>query len=345
MVHDVGEKKRLKVDDDTLLLDAEKPDGCTGKCNMMWSLRNPKWIPEYYKTDWRFAHPEKVGDWSINERDFDKVLGKGKVTNATLSRYSYGGMGCNDPLMLDLLFMRHHVLGWVHCVHRKNTGSSKAKHSYVYPWEVSERFMGDMDRVVVPCQHLQLFFEILMGKTLLPYESVRFGYVDFSKKITHYYVERVKTRTKHPLPTWDSEDCESLRPYWDTDIIVSYFAEGDEQLHLKRDYMGPAGVKETTHYITSLRGAFTPAMFLGCNYIAICQRPYKENAEFTKRLQRALEKRVPADTQILVKKTSTEGRRGRDTPDQSWILQQWSHTWTNLSASDSSDTEGSWGSV
>jgi hypothetical protein len=248
-----------------------------------------------------------------------------------VSKNSNEGAGCNCLLKESCGdHILYHVLGWVDCVCRTRTG--KEKHKYMYPSAVTMEYMKTLVRVIVPCPHLQLYFQIMMGRTLLPRETVRFGFVNFSRKITHYFVDRVETRTDSPLPTWDLEDIPSLLPFWDKEIVVTYYTRDGEYRRpkVRYDTMGDVGVKETTMVVTSIKDGFTPAMFLGCSYLEICE--FSDSAEFVCRLRVALLRRMPNHVDVRVKVASCDGHRYH-------VLQQWSLLQNNESGEDKSDEE------
>jgi hypothetical protein len=326
-------------DGDSLrLVDVEKPFSWTRKCNIMWDLRNSKWIPEFNKADVRFAHPAKNDHIPFTTAKFHEMAKRHwNVTKEPLWWVSKEGLGCNGVLVdCYFNFMMYHVLGWVDCVRRVD---GKEEHEYMYPSGVTTEYMKTLLRVIVPCHHLQLYFQVMMGQTLLPRETVRFGFVNYHDWVddvnrTRYFVERVETRTDSPLPTWDLEDIQSLLQFWDKEIAVFFFSpgvvslEGEYERPEVRDTMGDVGVKETTYYATSIREGFTPANFLGCSYLHICE--FSQSTKFVSRLRLALLRRMPEHADIRL----TYHARGKY-----HVLQQWSSLRNNESGEDKSDEE------
>jgi hypothetical protein len=84
---------------------------------------------------------------------------------------------------------------------------------------------------------------------------------------------------------------------------VYYLGPGEHKYAPVKDTMGDVGVNETKQLCTSLQQGFTPAVFLGCSYICICEKP-PTNTEFTKRLTKAFIKRMPIGLDVRMQRTS-----------------------------------------
>ena len=317
--------------DDVRLVHVDRPEDCIARCSMMWNLRNSRWCPRGKIEDRRFAHPVQNAESALRDVDVSAV-----VNAATAGQSSNNATGCNGRLVGRGLKMSRDVLGWVTCIGGEGP-QTKRKHTFMFPTDVTIDVVHNTSRLVVPCEHLQLFFEIMMGRTLYPHETLAIGFSKHSKKLVHRYIERRRTRTAAPLPSWDPDDCSSLMDFWDEPIIVTYFARKDERDMQVRDTVGDVGVNETTHEWLSIRKGFTPATFLGCSYILVDES--KENVVFGARLRAALLKRLPTGADIRVKSTDElYAERGvpLGTPGKYHLILQWMSSTDDECSSDES---------
>ena len=278
--------------DSVLLVDVEKRSECHATCNMMCNLQNSQWLPDFHVHDPRFAHPETVH--RTRRRSWEQALTR-PVTSQTISKFRVDG-ACNGELEGFGKEMLAEVLGWVHCI------LCNGRHVFMYPCQVSTRFLGDVKTITVPCQHLQLYFQVMMGYELRHGESIAVGYRTVKGKL-RYYVERVETRTTlRALPTWELNDCvqHGLFEFWDRIIYVDYFESTNNQfMEVKDRGAGNVGVAEHTIYETSIRNGFTPAQFLRCSYLRLVHEDTK-TSEFALALKKALLKRMPTNADIVV---------------------------------------------
>lgn len=94
------------------------------------------------------------------------------------------------------------VLGWVQCICHANSGAKRQSHSFLYPCQVTIDVIRNSSKIMVPCEHLQMFFEVMMGQTLLVGKTIAsYGYEKFLNKIVYYYVARMETCSGRALPT------------------------------------------------------------------------------------------------------------------------------------------------
>ena len=312
------------VDDSLRLAEVQTPQMCQGKCNMMWNLHNSRWIHGFHATsdvtDSRYAHPDQLPASRLP--DPVRVKTDWPVNGETPKKFSNCDRGCVASLE-DGKTVRH-ALGWA-AVYKKRAGQKWQQPKYLYPWEVTPELLQESDKIVVPCEHLQLFFEVMMGKALSENQTVEVGFhrnpQTTDGKIEQYDVRKVTMRTRTQLPTWDDDERASLLPFWTMPIDVTHHEDGNFLPPVKV-FKEDAGVHETRSYGTSLSQGFTPAQFLGCSYIEVPVN-LPQSLDFVKILRSALLKRVPLRTDVCIQRTPEDGPRANDSSSQRFhILQQ-----------------------
>ena len=296
---------------------------------MMWNLHNSQWIHGFHGTsdvtDSRYAHPDHLPASRLP--DPVRVKNEWPVNGETPKKFSNCGKGCVASLE-DGETVRH-ALGWAAVYKRAVSGGTPGqmgwKPKYLYPWEVTTQLLQESDKIVVPCKHLQLFFEVMMGKALSENQTVEVGFhrnpQTTDGRIEQYDVRKVTMQTRTQLPTWDDDERASLLPFWTTPIDVTHHEDGPLWTPVKV-FKEDAGVYESRSYGTSLSQGFTPAQFLGCSYIEV-PKNLPQSLDFVKILRSALLKRVPMRTDVCIQRTPEDGPRANDSsPRRFHILQQ-----------------------
>ena len=290
---------------------------------MMWNLHNSQWIHGFHATsdvtDSRYAHPDHLPASRLP--DPVRVKNEWPVNGETPKKFSNCGIGCVASLEDGETVRR--ALGWAAVY--KRSGQKWQKPKYLYPWEVTPQLLQESDKIVVPCEHLQLFFEVMMGKALSENQTVEIGFhrqpQTTDGRIEQYDVRKVTMQTRTQLPTWDDDERASLLPFWTMPIDVTHHEDGNFLPPVKV-FKEDAGVHETRSYGTSLSQGFTPAQFLGCSYIEVPVN-LPQSLDFVKILRSALLKRVPLRTDVCIQRTPEDGPRANDSSSQRFhILQQ-----------------------
>jgi hypothetical protein len=181
----------------------------TETCNMLASLPQG-WITADKIEDSRYACSGDIGKvaptFSADEKPDQRCI----------RRLSSGGEGCRAKFDAQ----PHDMRGWVQGFFWKG---KHLKNVLMYPWKVTIEIVAKWQRVVVPCEHLQLYFEVMFLKTLDGSgDTVEIGFHKLGKLTQLYYVARVHTRTKRLMKGWTDSDREKMLLHCEEMIVLEY---------------------------------------------------------------------------------------------------------------------------
>jgi hypothetical protein len=265
--------------------DAATPTGCT--CNLMYSVPDvpdEPWLPRNRVHDERYACRGNIygdpPDWKFYES-------RVRLEQGDMTRVAVNGIGCKGR-------MPHHarsILGWVQGHQALPKG--KVKCPLIYPWQATEYVVKSWRMIVVPCEHLQLYFEVVFAKTMeYEMDTVCIGFFKYSNKAQLFRVERVTTRTKGiPSSGWTDDDRMKLKPFGDTAMVLEY------ECVCRVGSPGYTGVLKATTLTRQLTNV-TPAALLGCS--ALVAKSY----ELILLISELFEKFLPPGWTVGVKKLS-----------------------------------------
>ncbi|KAI2496229.1 hypothetical protein MHU86_18280 [Fragilaria crotonensis] len=292
-------------EDTTRLCDVQPGFGASATCNMMWSLRNPSWMPEVLEYDVRHAHPLGMCNGKAPSLPQDKV-----PKQNVMSKFGNGGRGCTGDPKQDY----EHVLGWVKGFRMVVGGRKGKKEDLLYPWQVTLQVLKTWKRLVVPCEHLQLYFQVMMGHVVGAYETVVVGFHAFSRETQHYYVARASTRHGEALPYWTDDDRRQLMARVPSnagasiDVHLEYETLHDVGSGYVNHSTGDVGVLETLTMIQAVSFdhlTLQPAMLLSCSYAYVFDDP-----DFAELLRTLLKKFLRPEVELEVVRAKQPGAMG-----------------------------------